>query len=441
MYSIPFSPYYVLFGRILAGVAGVWRPIIIGEVARCFSDEEATSAFSWVGLGFSVGFVGGGAVNFAFIKVDFYIATWHLTYANFIGVFMAFVVFVVTILIYFFVHDLSREYDLKAELMNEEARCAQLGPSDDVIMDEKEAERILEKDSAFQVDCVMGDDHAKISVGSFAKPPSEKTPLLASSELLKTDLIEKEIKKSPRERTISCHNPMLQSGIQSDILSSQRINECDEIEAPPSILMVARVLISNFDTCFILICSFVSMFCFVLFDMWFSLIMVEVMHWGIIEMNIATLGKAFVNILILAVIWKKPPGRTTIFNIGTGCYIGIIIMQVITILLVKMNTIFWLNIVNWVLYSILFGAVGLAESLFLVKAMSEKVPSRVQSFTESVRSTVYQSGALAAMFLSGLLFPYVYQTCLAIIAMLVVVVAILFIRAKHFKSPVEVEFL
>ena len=86
-----------------------------GEIARCYDENEAVAAFSKNSLGSSLGFVVGPAINFGFTRIDWQLGAWHLTYANFIGMFMAAVFLIVLLIVHFGVHNLSREYDLKAE--------------------------------------------------------------------------------------------------------------------------------------------------------------------------------------------------------------------------------------------------------------------------------------------------------------------------------------
>ena len=72
------------------------------------------SAFSAMACGFNVGMTLGPAISSAFVGIDFHLLHWHISYVNFIGLFMSAVFVAVAVLVYFFVYDLSKEFDLKA---------------------------------------------------------------------------------------------------------------------------------------------------------------------------------------------------------------------------------------------------------------------------------------------------------------------------------------
>ena len=115
IYALPFSPWILIAGRLLSGLAGALKPVISGELARCYPSEELPSKFAIIGASFVSGFVTGPAINFAFKSCNFWIGGWHITYENIPGLYMAALYFIVEIMCLFMVFDISREYDLKAE--------------------------------------------------------------------------------------------------------------------------------------------------------------------------------------------------------------------------------------------------------------------------------------------------------------------------------------
>ena len=120
LYSLPYSPWCLICGRLIAGGGGLLRSIISAEIARCYPTDELASKFSAIGLSFAFGFTIGPGFNFVFKSLDINIFSWHVTYANVTGVYMAFLFIILFVLDVFFVYDLSKEYDLKQEIADEE---------------------------------------------------------------------------------------------------------------------------------------------------------------------------------------------------------------------------------------------------------------------------------------------------------------------------------
>ena len=99
---------------LILGANGAMRPLIGGEIARCYEQDESNRAFSSIGLGFSFGFFSGPALMLALKGVDFHIRTLHITYANLPGLLGAVTFIIAATLLYFVAYDLSKEYDPKA---------------------------------------------------------------------------------------------------------------------------------------------------------------------------------------------------------------------------------------------------------------------------------------------------------------------------------------
>ena len=59
LYTIPFSPWFLFTGRLVSGVGGFLRPIIISELTRSFPGKQLLSQMSASSLSFAVGFAVG----------------------------------------------------------------------------------------------------------------------------------------------------------------------------------------------------------------------------------------------------------------------------------------------------------------------------------------------------------------------------------------------
>ena len=113
MYSLPFSPYFLISGRFIAGVGNSLRSVVIGEVFRSYKGDESISIISMLGIFFGVGFLSAPAINIAFLKVKFNINTWRVTDANIAGIYMAVLFSILEFVIVLYASNLSKEFDMK----------------------------------------------------------------------------------------------------------------------------------------------------------------------------------------------------------------------------------------------------------------------------------------------------------------------------------------
>ena len=114
LYMVPTSPWFLLLGRILAASGTSQRTIITAEISRSYRHEELTSKFSFMAVSFSVGLLLASIVNSAFLSLDFWWGSWHMTFANFSGFYMAVMFTIALILCHFMIHDFSKQYDSKS---------------------------------------------------------------------------------------------------------------------------------------------------------------------------------------------------------------------------------------------------------------------------------------------------------------------------------------
>lgn len=112
-YAIPFNILYLMFGRLIAGVGGLLRSVIIGEIARVYEPNELTSKYSIMGMTYSFGFIVGPAINFTFLSMSVKIGEIEVNCLNFPSIFIAMCFVLIQIGVFIFVHDLSKIHDKK----------------------------------------------------------------------------------------------------------------------------------------------------------------------------------------------------------------------------------------------------------------------------------------------------------------------------------------
>ena len=115
IYTLHFSPWLLVVGRLLSGMSAPLRSVMSGEIARSYSSEDLPKKLSIMGIAYSFGFVAGPAFNFVFKNTKISIYSWVITQVNIAGIYMALLFFIIQIMSYFMLFDLSKIFDLKKE--------------------------------------------------------------------------------------------------------------------------------------------------------------------------------------------------------------------------------------------------------------------------------------------------------------------------------------
>ncbi|XP_057300140.1 uncharacterized protein LOC130630602 [Hydractinia symbiolongicarpus] len=90
-------------------------PIIVSEVARSYEKVDLMRRLPSLNGSRMFGYAFGPCISIFFINTNFKIGPIHVTYANVIGPILFAISVFLLLAIVFFMHDLSREYDLKAD--------------------------------------------------------------------------------------------------------------------------------------------------------------------------------------------------------------------------------------------------------------------------------------------------------------------------------------
>ena len=117
MYSLHYSPYLILFGQLLVGTTAARITSSVGEVSRVYETVQITQKLGILGVATTVGAILGPCATFVFQYVDTSIGNWKLNMGNMVAIFMAVFYLFQLILNYFTLHNVSKEYTLKKELL------------------------------------------------------------------------------------------------------------------------------------------------------------------------------------------------------------------------------------------------------------------------------------------------------------------------------------
>ena len=89
VYVISFSPAYLLIGRSISGVGDTFSSTSSGETVRLFNSHQATSNLWKIAATYLVGFGLGPGLGILFKNISFDIWLIHVDYTNFVGIFIA----------------------------------------------------------------------------------------------------------------------------------------------------------------------------------------------------------------------------------------------------------------------------------------------------------------------------------------------------------------
>ncbi|XP_012564955.2 uncharacterized protein LOC105849173 isoform X1 [Hydra vulgaris] len=113
LYTIHFSPIFLIGGRVISGFGGALKSIIYSETIRSYVGHETSTKLSVLSIMLNFGFMLGPGIKFFFKDINFYIGRWHFKNVNFPGLFLGFLCFAMEIVTITMVHDLSKEFDYK----------------------------------------------------------------------------------------------------------------------------------------------------------------------------------------------------------------------------------------------------------------------------------------------------------------------------------------
>ena len=89
VYVIPFSPAHLLIGSSIAGAGDTFSSTSSGQTVRLFDSHQATSNLWKIAAAYLVGFALGPRLGILFKNISFDIWLIHVDYTNFVGIFIA----------------------------------------------------------------------------------------------------------------------------------------------------------------------------------------------------------------------------------------------------------------------------------------------------------------------------------------------------------------
>ena len=117
IYAVPISPFFALFGRLIAGAGESFTSVCIGEVIRIYDTEGSDKAICWLATMSSFGYVIGPLLAVPLSSCHFNIFSLNIGGYNVTGFLIALICTLTLFLCLFTVHDCSKMFDMKAYLV------------------------------------------------------------------------------------------------------------------------------------------------------------------------------------------------------------------------------------------------------------------------------------------------------------------------------------
>ena len=112
LYILPSSPFFPIFGVTLQGFAFVLKVIINSEILRVYKNDEIPGKLFVLMFAYGFGETIGPIIVKLLDKVDFWVGSLHIMYFTMPCLILLIFSIIKLILMYFFVHDISREHEL-----------------------------------------------------------------------------------------------------------------------------------------------------------------------------------------------------------------------------------------------------------------------------------------------------------------------------------------
>ena len=121
MYSLYYSPYFIIFGQILIGTTAARMASSTGEIARVYEPHELTQKLGIIGVVTVLGSVSAPSTIFLFQYINTSIGNWRWNVGNMVGIAMTGFYLFQFLLNYFTLHNVSKELTLKKDHLLDEA--------------------------------------------------------------------------------------------------------------------------------------------------------------------------------------------------------------------------------------------------------------------------------------------------------------------------------
>ena len=381
LYAIHFSSLFPLAGRIMSGLGAGLRAVIYGEMGRVFETRELSRYVAIACMGCSVGYILGPLLNILFENVNFHIGVWHINYTNMPGVYMTVVCMINQVILFLMVHDLSFEYECIDDSLTSEHINTQYSDDDKCSHNEHISKRSDESYNSLNASEYSGVDE-----------PAE------------TELLDKHTKIKNEESSLKSQS------------------------------FIWNKLSTSVDWILLMTTTFVFGFTVLASDMWYPLVVIKELNWGITALNRLLIESAVIMTLMLALIILKPLSNKLVFI----CYTSTIIIQMIVFLILlflkEYHNNYTLNIALLGTFGICYSISGFMHQLPCV-VVNQMAPKSSLGYVQGIHQGFYRVGAALGLFLSPLVYQWFAVDVIVISVLSAVLLVCLVARRKYITQP------
>lgn len=403
IYTIPVSPYFALFGRLLAGAGESFTSVCIGEVIRIYDMEGSNKVICWLATMSSFGYVIGPLLAVPLSNCHFKIFSLTIDGYNVAGLLIAIICTLTLILCLGMVSNCSKVFNMKAYLVEHDL--------------DKEPDNI--------------DDEELINGGygqriDYQSNEQEENGLLNEKKKFMPGNDQKDSDASNKEAFIPT------GGKGDDNEASNRKVELITIEGEEddsgasnkTDIFSTFHFIRSFDQWMILIFSFLMMFIITSGESMFPLINYEIMKWNLNALVMIFMSYGIILLVVSLILSRVCVDDYSIYCVGLLSLPGVIIFYtaLLWISLSERNKTFDIIYMCLLVLSLVF--IWFLESVALRSMLGRTVTSDVQSFAEALRNALSRIGMILSCFLTPFLMTVLnwYSFVFAFVGLVMLVV-------------------
>ena len=442
LYSIHFSPFLPVAGRLIAGFGDVANMVMVGEVARCYETHEITSKISWMVMFFSVGFTLSPGMNIIFKFFDFYIGPVHMVYANMPGLFMSVCFILISILAYCMVYDISREYDLKAT--NEQSMF--YGDEGKILSSQNSDHKSVNMYSDHESGTMYNDHesgtmytvHESVNMYNDHESGTMYTDHESVNMYNDHDIDNKyknlKSENEGADESVTMYNDHESTDLVDDYIKSKKARNTKKCVKSGKALNTLKCIFTTFDLVLLLVFGFVCSYTLFGFDTLMSLIASKYFNFDVSHTSIIFIIDGLLYGFVLLAIGKVST-KYSDFHIIIFAVVVQLFGSVAILCLNLYHTNIYFNYVCLVVYILAFSTTWSIEEVLSRSLFGKLVPSSCQSYAEGIRRSV----SSIAFIISGISTAGLFDSLSIIFSILIVLTFILLIvficRKESLTSP------
>ena len=165
------------------------------------------------------------------------------------------------------------------------------------------------------------------------------------------------------------------------------------------------------------------------------MLVTDTMGWSASSLSWITIGIGVACVVPCIILTFVTISDRQMYIAAMGCILSLSLMETIFIVLSEYNSNQVFDYIAWTVFSFLYAFLVVMEEVFLVGCLAKMVNSKIQTFADSVRLTMYRLGALIALMTSALIFQWIEMVGFVHIGVILIGFVLMVVRRKSFMHP------